>query len=101
MSQARSVLTPGSSKEAAAAVVECAMTPLAGATWIMRAPLRGERLVGPFVLLTSLAEPHEIAATDTDIVIGAAVTHNALVSALQGLPDCRGPVEAARRGKCL
>lgn len=52
----------------------------------------------PFLLLTSLAELHEIAATDTEIAIGAAVTHNALVSALQGLPDCRSLVEAARRG---
>lgn len=96
MREARFVLTPASVEEAVAAVTERRATPLAGATWIMRAPVRGERLDGAYVMLTRLAELQAIDITDNEIAIGAAVTHSALHSALEGVADFRGLAQAAR-----
>ena len=96
MQNTRSVLMPASLEEAVAAVADRGATPLAGATWIMRAPVRGERLDGAYVMLAGLSELCAIEIRDAEIAIGAAVTHASLASALEGIADCRGLAQAAR-----
>jgi carbon-monoxide dehydrogenase medium subunit len=71
--------------------------PLAGATWIMRAPIRQEhdyRTV-PYVAIGGIDELRRIDIGDHEIVIGACATHAELVAKLSGLPDCRGLAAAA------
>lgn len=91
------ILTPETVDEAIASLADREATPLAGATWIMRAPLRGEALAGSYVALRGLAELRAIEIRETEITIGAAVTHAALSAALDGLPGCAGLVCAARQ----
>lgn len=97
MQGARSVLVPASLPEAVAALSEQDATPLAGATWIMRAPVRGEALAGPYVAVSGLAELRAVEITDAEIAIGAAVTHASLCAALDGTADCAALVQAAGR----
>jgi carbon-monoxide dehydrogenase medium subunit len=69
--------------------------PLAGATWIMRAPLRGEPMPISVVALSGIAELREIAITEDAIGIGACVTHARLAAALADLADLRALAQAA------
>ncbi|GGE07532.1 molybdopterin dehydrogenase [Aureimonas endophytica] len=64
--------------------------PFAGGTWIMRAPLRHEAPRPAYVALGRIAELREIAVGETELTIGAAVTHAALAEALAGLPEFAG-----------
>jgi carbon-monoxide dehydrogenase medium subunit len=96
MRNTRSVLMPASLEDAVAAVAERRATPLAGATWIMRAPVRGEKLDAGYVRLAGLPELRGVELTDGQIAIGAAVTHAELCSALAGLADFRGLAQAAK-----
>lgn len=71
--------------------------PLAGATWIMRSPIRQEhdyRAV-PYVAIGGIEELRRIDVTDREITIGACATHAELVARLSGLPDCQGLASAA------
>jgi carbon-monoxide dehydrogenase medium subunit len=64
-----------------------AAAPLAGGTWIMRAPIRHEQLKSRYVAIGKIPELHAI-KVDADVVeIGAAVTHAALAAALAELPE--------------
>jgi aerobic carbon-monoxide dehydrogenase medium subunit len=90
-----SVLTPTSLPEAVAAVTERHATPLAGATWILRAPIRGEMRAGSYVAICGLAELRAVERRDTEIAIGAAATHASICAALDGDVDCAGLVQAA------
>ncbi len=94
MKGTRSVVTPASMAEAVAAVEEGA-TPLAGATWILRSPIRDEKLAGSYVAVSGLAELRAIETGDREIAIGAAVTHASLCAALNGSADCAALVQAA------
>jgi len=51
MPDACRVLRPGSIAEAVTAIAQGEAVPLAGATWVMRAALRGETLAGAYVAL--------------------------------------------------
>jgi carbon-monoxide dehydrogenase medium subunit len=95
MQSTHSVFTPGSVKEAVAAVCEGGATPLAGATWIMRAPLRGEPLAGSYVALGGVADFRALEIRETEIAIGAAVTHAALLTAIEQVPGLAGLAQAA------
>ena len=69
--------------------------PVAGATWVMRAPLRHEPVPQSYVALSRIGELRH-AAFDTDpIWIGALVTHDRLVRDLPDAPDLRGLITAA------
>lgn len=70
--------------------------PLAGGTWVMRAPLRGAPVAPIYVALDGLAELRGIRAGDDSVEIGACVTHDEL-AAFDGSPALAGVVEAARR----
>lgn len=71
--------------------------PFAGGTWIMRAPVRHERLKHAYVALTRLPELKAITLTERTVEIGACATHRALAAALEDLPDLRVLVQAAGR----
>lgn len=69
--------------------------PLAGATWIMRAPIRREALRPSYVGIGGIAELSAIDVADDEIRIGACVTHARLAAALSGIQECAGLVAAA------
>jgi aerobic carbon-monoxide dehydrogenase medium subunit len=68
---------------------------LAGATWIMRAPIRRESLDGDFVAISRIEELRRIEADDRAIRIGACVTHAELAALLAPLPGCEALKSAA------
>jgi carbon-monoxide dehydrogenase medium subunit len=69
--------------------------PLAGATWIMRAPLRQERHDLSYVAISKIAALRELSIGDREVSIGACVTHAELAHALAAVPDCWALVLAA------
>jgi carbon-monoxide dehydrogenase medium subunit len=69
--------------------------PLAGATWIMRAPIRRERLAPSYVAISKIDELRRVDIIDSEIRIGACVTHAVLAAALASLPECRALAQAA------
>ena len=70
-------------------------SPMAGATWIMRAPIRGEHDERFYVALGSLAELRRIEVTADTISIGAGATHVELAAALGDVLECTGLTRAA------
>lgn len=71
--------------------------PLAGGTWIMRAPIRHERLKPAYVGLGRVPELVHIEETDGILSIGAGVTHAHLAEAVAGRPELRVLADAAGR----
>ena len=69
--------------------------PLAGATWIMRAPLRQERHDLSYVAISKIAALRELSIGDREVSIGACVTHAELALELASVPDCRALALAA------
>jgi carbon-monoxide dehydrogenase medium subunit len=69
--------------------------PLAGATWIMRAPLRQERHDLSYVAISKIAALRELSIGDREVSIGACVTHAELARELASIPDCRALALAA------
>ncbi|KQT52507.1 MULTISPECIES: FAD binding domain-containing protein [unclassified Aureimonas] len=69
--------------------------PLAGGTWIMRAPLRGEAFKTSYVALSKIAALKVIEVGDRSVEIGAGATHAALADALSGLSGLEALAEAA------
>ena len=70
--------------------------PLAGATWIMRAPIRRERQQGlSYVAISKIGELRNVEILDHEIRIGACVTHAELATSLASLPECRALAQAA------
>lgn len=69
--------------------------PLAGATWIMRAPLRGEPLAAHYVAIGAIPELCELEVGPDELMIGASVTHKALADALSGVAGLEGLATAA------
>jgi aerobic carbon-monoxide dehydrogenase medium subunit len=68
---------------------------LAGATWIMRAPLRGERHDLSYVAIAKIAPLQALSIGDLEVSIGACVTHAELAQELAAVPDCRALALAA------
>jgi carbon-monoxide dehydrogenase medium subunit len=68
---------------------------LAGGTWMMRDPLRGNDLPASIVVLSQIAAMTEIAIEADKVTVGASVTHAALADALKGLAGLEGVVAAA------
>jgi carbon-monoxide dehydrogenase medium subunit len=69
--------------------------PLAGATWIMRAPLRQERHDLSYVAISKIASLRGLYIGDREVSIGACVTHAELARELASAPDCRALALAA------
>ncbi len=72
-----------------------AATPLAGATWIMRAPIRREGLARSYVAISKIDELRRVDILDSEIRIGCCVTHAMLAAALADIPECRALAQAA------
>jgi len=68
---------------------------LAGATWIMRAPLRRERHAPSYVAIAKIAVLKELSIGDQELSLGACVTHAELARELAAVPDCRALALAA------
>ena len=68
---------------------------LAGATWIMRAPLRHEPQDLSYVAISKIDELRRVDILDHEISIGACVTHAELASSLGSLPECSALAQAA------
>ncbi|GGD29460.1 FAD binding domain-containing protein [Aureimonas glaciei] len=69
--------------------------PLAGGTWIMRAPLRSAAFKPAYVALSEISALKTIAVGDTSVAIGAGATHAALAQALAGVPGLEALATAA------
>jgi aerobic carbon-monoxide dehydrogenase medium subunit len=99
VSQISRVEEPGTLREAVERLGELGVdgAALAGGTWTMRAPLRGERPRAAYVSLRRLDELRGSAAADGELRIGALQTH-AELARLDGGPGPLGALaEAARR----
>lgn len=81
------------------ALAECGAegAPLAGGTWIMRAPIRHERLKPIYVGLAGVPELARIEEDGGVLAIGAGVTHAQLAESVAGQPELRVLAEAAGR----
>jgi aerobic carbon-monoxide dehydrogenase medium subunit len=71
--------------------------PLAGATWIMRAPIRRERQDLSYVAISKIAELRRVDILDREVAIGSCVTHDELARSLASLPECQALSQAAAR----
>ena len=69
--------------------------PVAGATWIMRAPIRRETIDFTFVSLSGIEELKQIEITDSDVSIGCMATHVMLAQAIKSHPALKGLWKAA------
>lgn len=69
--------------------------PLAGATWLMRAPLRDEAIRPLYVALGRIDALKGVEIGGDRIAVGACVTHAELARALAPLADCHGLAVAA------
>lgn len=69
--------------------------PLAGATWIMRAPIRKDRHDYSYVALTKIGELRHVVIRDDELSIGACATHAQLAAALAPLPEFQALAMAA------
>jgi carbon-monoxide dehydrogenase medium subunit len=73
-----------------------AAVPLAGATWILRGPIRRERQQHlRYVAISKIDELRNVEILDHEIRIGACVTHAELATSLASLPECRALAQAA------
>src|SRR5271167_2036503 len=70
-------------------------SPLAGATWIMRTPLRREAWKFSYVAISKVQELRQVAIFDREITVGASVTNAELATALAPLDECRALATAA------
>lgn len=68
---------------------------IAGATWLMRAPLRGEDLPKSVVSISGISELCEVDIGTTYLSIGACVTHARLAATLATVDEFRGLADAA------
>ena len=69
--------------------------PLAGATWIMRAPVRQEPFARSYVAIGMIDELRHIEISDREVVIGSCATHAQLAAALASVPECHALAIAA------
>jgi len=61
--------------------------PLAGGTWIMRAPIRHETHKPAYVALSSLSDLKTIAISNRSVEIGAGASHSSIATALADMPE--------------
>lgn len=71
--------------------------PVAGATWVMRAPLRREPQARGFVALSRVEGFLRLDVAPESVTLGPLVTHERLAHALPATPDLRALARAAGR----
>lgn len=74
---------------------EADAAPIAGGTWIMRAPIRNEAPRRTYVAIGKVAELRVVEVDEHEVRIGACVTHAELTRALADVRQCRGLAAAA------
>ena len=95
--EAPDIRRPTSIAEAVAALGDGIRPIIAGATWIMRAPTRGEALPRTGVLVGGIPDLTRIDVEPKGLAIGAGVNHAALADALADLPEFQGLATAAAK----
>lgn len=70
------------------------LVPIAGATWLIRAPLRKEEIAKNYLSLTRIAALKGITRTQDEVVIGSLTTHQELADTLEGETQFQGLVGA-------
>lgn len=93
---AHQVSVASSVREAVDALADGAL-PLAGATWILRAPLRDEPMAAHYVAIGAISELCELEVGPDGVAIGACVTHAALADALTGVEGLEALATAASK----
>lgn len=93
---AHQVSVASSVQEAVDALADGAL-PLAGATWILRAPLRGEPMAAHYVAIGAISELREFEVGPEGVTIGACVTHAALADAIAGIDGLEALATAASK----
>lgn len=88
------IASPQTLDEAMAAIAGGGI-PIAGATWIMRAPLRHETMPDRLISLRDVKELHDLSVGPQLATLGAMCTHDALGTALAPHPDLGGIAAAA------
>ena len=66
---------------------ELGAIPVAGGTWVMRAPIRKEKSAQSFLSLHAIEELKGIEATATELTVGAMVSHRQLATELIDMDD--------------
>ncbi len=89
------ICRPASVAEAVAALRDGCGPVIAGATWSMRAPLRGEEPLRTGVMIGGIPELARVEIDPERVSIGTAVTHATLAKALAPLPEFKGLAAAA------
>lgn len=99
MAHADSLYIASSIADAVAVLIDRAgtATPLAGATWVMRAPLRREALSRSYVAISQIEALQRIDLSGKEAVIGSCVTHERLAEALAGTTDLAALATAASK----
>lgn len=68
---------------------------LAGGTWVMRGPIRGEAPRSRYISISKIPELQILKLKDNELRIGAAVTHARCFEALRTIADYKGIATAA------
>src|SRR4051794_29646948 len=74
-----------------------AAAPLAGGTWVMRSPVRGEALRPTYVALSGLPELTAVHVGADFFSVGGCVTHAQIAAAAAGAADLHALAQAAAR----
>jgi len=69
--------------------------PIAGGTWIMRAPIRQQPFERAYVAIGTIGELRRVDVSGSEVAIGACVTHAQLAAALANAPECNALMVAA------
>lgn len=93
--QSPPMILPRSVADALAALALPGAQPVAGASWVMRAPLRHEPQAPTWVALAGIEDLHRCDTAGDRIRLGALVTHDRLAHALPAAPDLRALAQAA------
>ena len=99
----KQVIVAQSLEEALAALANTGLSviPVAGGTWVMRAPIRQEATAQSFVSLHAIKELKGIEATPDELVVGAMVSHRQLAMELNDMADLKAIRVAAEKSANL
>lgn len=98
VSKTDSLYVAASVADAVAALADrgAAATVMAGATWTMRTPLRGDNCQArSYVAISKIQDFRRIEISENQVVIGSCVTHAELVAGLPASPEFHGLAMAA------
>ncbi len=95
----KQVIVAQSLEEALAALANTGLSaiPVAGGTWVMRAPIRQEATAQTFVSLHAIEELKGIEAAPEELLVGAMVSHRQLAIELSDIADLKAIRVAAEK----